>query len=60
MHTVRIGFLLCKFYEISCFACNIGNAFYGATKEKVYTTSGPEFDEDYCGKFLSTISDYNG
>jgi hypothetical protein len=51
MDTVRIGFFLWEMYELSCCACDIGNAFlYGKTKEKVYITAGPEFGSKLHGK----------
>jgi hypothetical protein len=46
MDGVRIEFFLGESYALSCCACDIGNAFYGNTKEKVYMTSGLEFGED--------------
>jgi hypothetical protein len=53
MDTVRIGFFLGELYEISCCACDIGNAFLnGKTKEKVYMTAGPEFAAKLHGKIL--------
>jgi hypothetical protein len=53
MDTVRIGFFLGELYGLSCCACGIRNAFlYGKTKEKVYTTAGPEFGVDLHGEKL--------
>jgi hypothetical protein len=53
MDTVRIGFFLGELYGLSCYACDIGNAFlYRKTKEKVYSTAGPEFGVDLHGKNL--------
>jgi hypothetical protein len=53
MDTVRIGFFLGELYGLSCCACDIRNAFlHGKTKEKVYTTAGPEFGVDLYGKNL--------
>jgi hypothetical protein len=44
MDTVRIGSLSGELYGLSCYACDIGNAFlHGKTNEKVYITAGPEF-----------------
>jgi hypothetical protein len=43
MDTVRIGFFLGELYGLSCYACDIGNAFlYEKTKEKVYITAGTD------------------
>jgi hypothetical protein len=53
MDTVRIGFFLGELYELSCCACDIGNAFlYGKTREKVYITAGTEFEAKLHGKNL--------
>jgi hypothetical protein len=53
MDIVRIGFFLRELYGLSCCACDIGNAFlYGKTKEKVYTTAGPEFGANLHNKIL--------
>jgi hypothetical protein len=53
MDTVSIGIFLGELYRLSCFACDIGNAFlYGKTKEKVYITAGLDFGEDLCRKNL--------
>jgi hypothetical protein len=53
MDTVRIGFLLGELYELSCCACDIGNAFlFEKTTEKVYITTDPEFGVDLHGKNL--------
>jgi hypothetical protein len=53
MDTVKIGFFLGELYGLSCFACDIGNAFlYVKTKEKVHITSVPEFGVDLHGKNL--------
>jgi Reverse transcriptase (RNA-dependent DNA polymerase) len=61
MDTVRIGFFLGELYELSCFACDIGNAFlYGKNKEKVYITAGPEFCATLCGKNLIISKSLNG
>jgi hypothetical protein len=44
MDTVRIGLFLRQLYELSCCACDIGNAFlYGKTKEKISIAAGLEF-----------------
>jgi hypothetical protein len=51
--TVRIGFCLGELYGLSCYSCDIGNAFlYEKTKEKVYITAGPEFGANSHGKNL--------
>jgi hypothetical protein len=51
MNNVRIRFYLSELYELSCCACDIGNAFfYGITKEKVNLTTGPEFGANLHGK----------
>jgi hypothetical protein len=51
MDTERIGFFLGDLYELSCCACDIGNAFlYGKTKKKVYITAGTEFGASLHGK----------
>ena len=61
MDTVRIGFFLGELYGLSCCACDIGNAFlYGKTKEKVYTTAGPEFGEKLRGKNLIFVKSLYG
>jgi hypothetical protein len=53
MDTVRIGFFLGELYGLSCYACNIGNAFlYRKTNKKVYITAGPEFGVNLHGKNL--------
>jgi hypothetical protein len=53
MDTGRIGFFLGELYGFSWCACDIGNGFlYGKTKEKVYTTAGPEFGAALYGKNL--------
>jgi hypothetical protein len=53
MDTVRIGFFLGELYVLSCWACDIENAFlYAKTKEKVYITAGPEFVVDLHSKSL--------
>jgi hypothetical protein len=50
---VRIGFSLGELYELSCCACDIGNAFlHGKTKEKVYIIAVPEFGANLHGKNL--------
>jgi hypothetical protein len=53
MDTGRIEFFLEELYRLSCFACDIVNAFlYGKIKDKVYITSGPEFGANLNGKKL--------
>jgi hypothetical protein len=51
MDTVRIGLFLGELYRLSCYACDIENAFlYGKTKEKVYIIAGSEFGAKLHGK----------
>jgi hypothetical protein len=53
MDTVRIGIFLGEPHELSCCACDIGNAsVYGQTKNKVYIASENEFGTFYTVKTL--------
>jgi Reverse transcriptase (RNA-dependent DNA polymerase) len=53
MYTLRIGFSLGEVNGISCWICDIVNAFlYGKTKVKVYISAGSEFEIDLHGKNL--------
>jgi hypothetical protein len=53
MDTVRIGFFLGELYELSVWACNIGNTFlYWKVKEKVFTNTGSECGGILHGKIL--------
>jgi hypothetical protein len=53
MDTVRIGVFLGELCELSCCACDIGNAIlYGKTKEKVCIIAALEFGVDLHGKYL--------
>jgi hypothetical protein len=60
MHIVRIGFFLGEVYGISCWATDIGIAFfYVKTKEKAITAS-PEFVSNLHGKSLMIDKSFNG
>jgi hypothetical protein len=61
MNTVRIGFFLGELYGLSCCACDIGNDFLNVkTKEKVYTTAGPEFGANLHRKNLIIDNSLHG
>lgn len=46
--SVRIAFLLAALNDINLLATNIGKEYLNASpREKVYTTAGPEFGQEY-------------
>jgi hypothetical protein len=51
--TVRIVFFLGELYGLTCCVRDIGNDFFGKTREKIEIISGTEFGEDLCGKNLN-------
>jgi hypothetical protein len=49
--SVCIAFLLAALNDIYILACDIGNAYLNASpREKVYTTAGPEFGQEFIGR----------
>lgn len=51
--SVRLAFLIAALNDIEILAADIGNAYLNAyTKEKVHTTCGVEFGQQYVGHIL--------
>jgi hypothetical protein len=52
----RIAFLLAALNNINLLSTDIGNAYLNASpKEKVYTTAGPEFGQEYQGRSVLIV-----
>ena len=57
--SVRTAFFLAELNDLDIVAADIGNAYlHGFTKEKIYTTAGPEFGELECRVLICVKSLY--
>ena len=54
--SVRIALLIAALNDLDILACDIQNAYLTAPcREKIYTTAGPEFGTELCGKTMLVV-----
>ena len=54
--SVRIALLIAALNDLDILACDIQNAYLTAPcREKIYTTAGPEFGPELCGKTMLVV-----